>query len=89
VRVFIIAYEEGPELDALVKVVAERFEVDADIKTLVTALAGAFGVSVAVGRVPELAEPVIRGLLLRDSLALKATGSEQSPAGFAPVRQSA
>jgi hypothetical protein len=70
VRVFIIAYEEGPELDALVKVVAERFEVDADIKTLVTALAGAFGVSVAVGRVGGDTSAVVTALLRSEGVAL-------------------
>jgi hypothetical protein len=76
VRVFIIAYEEGPELDALVKAVGKTFEIEGDITTLVTALAGAFGVRLVAGFAPPVVEEAVRGLLLLQPLRRTSPGRE-------------
>lgn len=60
---FVMCFEDGPELDAMVRAVGRAFEIEGDIMTVVSAMSGAFGVTAQYGHLGPAAEEVIHGLL--------------------------
>jgi hypothetical protein len=61
---FVMCFEEGPELNALVRAVANAFEIEGDITVVVTTMARAFGVQVVARQITGAAERAVQGLLL-------------------------